>query len=1029
MATPATATEYPDFTDNAKTVLDRRYLKTDVNTRLPTETPDDMLWRVARNLAQADASYGAGPQEVEDTAHEFYHVMRTLEFLPNSPTLMNAGRELQQLSACFVLPVDDSLFDIFTTVRSAALIHQSGGGTGFAFSRLRPEGDTVRSTGKIASGPASFIRAFDVGTDVVKQGGTRRGANMGVLSVYHPDVLKFVHSKADGVSLSNFNISIAVDAPFMERAARGETYDLVNPRTNLNAGSLNAADVFRDIVQQAWTTGDPGLLFLDRMNADNPNPQLGQIETTNPCVTADTWTMTAQGPRQVADLIGRPYRSADSYGAHDTDDRGFYASGEQAVFRLETDEGYSVRLTANHLVKTVQSQDDHSVIYAFCPAQDLKPGDLVKIQVHDVDPSWPAPPQGDRCAKTDFQILHQKRDAFADKPQNLRDALMSSSRYHQELAALTANQWGEAQEQPPAYLIDAGNFAPHLQLMLNRLGVNCARDDQGCLTVVGNDLAALGDAIKYYALLSTLDSLTRLRRDNPPGHALRHATFRALEPDGYAEVYDVTIPGNPEFDANGLHLHNCGEQSLLPYESCNLGSINLTRMTRPKADGTMELDHDKLRQVATTAVHMLDNVIDMNAYPLPEIEAVTKSTRRIGVGVMGFADLLIQLGIRYDSQEGLDTAGHVMAMVRNAVYKASQQLAEARGPFPEWERSSYADGPPMRNSAPTTIAPTGTISIIAGASSGIEPLFALAFVRTVMDGAELAEVNEAFQDALTHVSANSHSLVQEIVRGGGHLPEQHPDVTNEMRHVFRTAHEISPIWHVRMQAAFQAHTDNAVSKTVNLPHDATPEDVAEVYRAAHRLGCKGITVYRDGSKADQVLATERSPNGAHETTPALYKRPRPDMLDGNTQRLRTGHGNAYITINMDADRMPFEVFANIGKAGSCDDVTMHSLTRMISLAFRYGIPTEDIIEQLRGSACCPAWDHGQLVGSTPDAIAIALQRFTNPGAIPPEPEGSQRLLIPFAENVRGRQRCPVCNSTAVMQENCIVCYSCGWEKC
>ena len=774
-----------ELTDNARVVLQRRYLSKDREGNV-LEDPEGMFRRVARNLSQSDLEYGATEPERAATEDRFYAVMRRLEFLPNSPTLMNAGRELQQLSACFVLPVEDSLDAIFTKVKETALIHKSGGGTGFAFSRLRPEGDVVGSTGGVASGPVSFINAFDAATDVVKQGGTRRGANMGILHVSHPDILAFIQSKEDGRRLSNFNISVAVTEDFMEKAENGEDYELVNPRTGQVVGRLNAGDVFRRMTELAWRTGDPGIVFLDRINRDNPNPQLGDIESTNPC----------------------------------------------------------------------------------------------------------------------------------------------------------------------------------------------------------------------------------------------------------------------------------GEQPLLPYESCNLGSLNLARMVRYAGDD-VAIDWQRMAEVITTAVHMLDSVIDMNDYPIPEIADMSRRTRRIGLGVMGWSDLLIQMGVRYDSQEALALAREVMRFIQNETYRASCELAETRGPFPEWERSAYNTGAsarPMRNSAPVTIAPTGTISIIAGASSGIEPLFALSYVRNVMDNTRLVEGNTYFEAVARHEGFYSEALMEQLAAVGS-LEEL--DVPGWVKDVFRVSHDIDPRWHVRMQAAFQEYTDNAVSKTINFPHDAKVDDVAEAYRSAYTLGCKGITVYRDGSKAEQVLSTGATTEPAQsdgkpdvveiEVPGPRVPRGRPRQIRGITERVRTGHGNMYVTVNVDPDGLPFEVFGTMGKAGGCDAALLEAVSRLVSLALRAGIETGEVTRQLRGITCCPAWDEGVLVGSGPDAVALVLDNLMsgiNAGDHPPA--GVQLTLPgnPVTGNGNGSrsgngngysvspaypvgfaQRCPECNGGVVNQEGCLTCYSCGWNKC
>ena len=770
-----------ELTENSEVVLRRRYLSKDREGNV-LEDPDGMFRRVAHNLSLAELNYQPVTEEerqaVED---EFYTVMRRLEFMPNSPTLMNAGRELQQLSACFVLPVGDSLDSIFERVKETALIHKSGGGTGFSFSRLRPEGDVVGSTGGVASGPVSFINAFDAATDVVKQGGTRRGANMGILNVDHPDVLRFIHSKEDGEHLVNFNISVAVTEDFMQRVERGQSYDLVNPRTGDVTGQLNAREVFQEMVQMAWQTGDPGIVFLDRINRDNPNPQLGRIESTNPC----------------------------------------------------------------------------------------------------------------------------------------------------------------------------------------------------------------------------------------------------------------------------------GEQPLLPFESCNLGSLNVARMVK-YTDGDVVMDWDRLAGAVRTGVRMLDNVIDMNNYPLGEIEEMSKKTRRIGMGIMGFSDLLVQLGIRYDSDEALELGGQVMRRIQDETYKASMELAEKRGTFPAWEGSVYnqpGNVRRMRNSAPVTIAPTGTISIISGASSGIEPLFALSYVRNVMDNTRLVEGNPYFEAVARNEGFYSQELMEQLAQKG---TLHDLDVPEWVKEVFRTSHDITPEWHVRMQAAFQEYTDNSVSKTINFPTSATVEDVAEAYRLAYETGCKGITVYRDGSKEGQVLST--GDTGSREEGQAgpgsgsvRVMRDRPRQIKGVTERVHTGHGNMYVTINFQEEGKPFEVFSTLGKAGGCDSAQLEAISRLASLALRSGVGVHDVVEQLRGITCCPFWDEGTLVRSGPDAVALALQRYiegeSQSTTDHAESQTVQMQFVPEPMHYNGNgangngnsnghvgsvptaRKCPDCNTPVIYQEGCLMCVSCGWNKC
>ena len=764
-----------ELSTNAKVVLERRYLSKDRDGNV-LEDSVGMFRRVAENLSQADKNYGATEGQRQATEDKFFLAMQRLELLPNSPTLMNAGRELQQLSACFVLPIEDNLGSIFDKVKQTALIHKSGGGTGFSFNRLRPEGDVVGSTGGIASGPVSFIRAFDAATDVVKQGGTRRGANMGILNVNHPDVEKFISAKEDGKNLSNFNISIAVNKDFMERVKAGQEFDLVNPRTGQITGQRNAKELFDKLTHMAWKTGDPGLIFLDVINRDNPNPQLGQIESTNPC----------------------------------------------------------------------------------------------------------------------------------------------------------------------------------------------------------------------------------------------------------------------------------GEQPLLPHESCNLASINVARMVHI-ANGDTMIDWERLDETVDIAVHLLDNVIDMNNYPIPEIEEMSKKTRRIGLGVMGFSDLLIELGIRYDSEEGLQTAGDVMRRIQERTHQASSELAHIRGSFPAWDGSIYSrpggDSTvrPMRNSAPTTIAPTGTISIIAGASSGIEPLFALSYVRTVMDNTRMVEGNPYFEAVARQEGFYSEELMNELAQTGS---LETLDIPEWVKDVFRVSHDIAPEWHVKMQGAVQEYVDNSVSKTINFPHDATEEEIAGAYMLAYELGCKGITVYRDGSKDGQVLSTGQTGTSEAQEDEVLTPRKRPQAIKGVTERVRTGHGNMYVTINFDEADTPFELFGNLGKAGGCDSAQLEAISRLVSLALRSGIEPGTVIDQLRGITCCPAWDEGTLVRSGPDAVALALERHTAGVDHDGDASATSELQLKFtpqvvgAENGNGNgtgnghlkeilnaRKCPECNTPVIFEEGCMKCVACSWNKC
>jgi ribonucleoside-diphosphate reductase alpha chain len=1126
-----------ELTENSKVVLKRRYLSKDREGKA-LEEPDGMFRRVAHNLSQADLNYGATEKERQATEEEFYDVMRRLEFLPNSPTLMNAGRELQQLSACFVLPVEDSLDSIFSKVKETALIHKSGGGTGFAFSRLRPEGDVVGSTGGVASGPVSFINAFDAATDVVKQGGTRRGANMGILDVTHPDILKFIRSKEDGKHLVNFNISVAITEDFMEKVKRDEDYDLINPRTGQVTGRLNARKLFNLMAEMAWKTGDPGIVFLDRINRDNPNPQLGYIESTNPCVTGDTLIYTGKGLLRAADLWAQQEEVVATVDGRFNAGRSQKASaviatGVKPVYRLVTAEGYEVRVTADHRIMTDRG---------WVPAGDLTFGDRLHLLNQKGGFGSEGSRElgqllgwliGDGTLKTDRAVLSFFGDEKGElAPQFARmmnsvvqtpigyrpeyeigvvavkdrdEARVSSSRLLELVAqyGLTPGRkhvvpevvFQGCEEMRAGFLqslftadghvsgsLEKGvsvrltSISREFQVDVQRLllnfgiastiytdrrveGLRSLPDGKGghadyhCkayhdLVISKDNLHRFASEIgflsesKQAALLSRLASYRR-----GPYRETFEATFAALIPEGEEEVFDLTEPETHSFIANGIVVHNCGEQPLLPYESCNLGSLNLARMVHYTVDDVY-MDWQRLSRVVRTAVHLLDNVIDMNNYPIKEIAEMSRKTRRIGVGVMGWSDLLAQLGIRYDSEEALQLAEEVMRRTQEETYQASMELAERRGAFPAWEGSVYnqpGNERKMRNSAPVTIAPTGTISIIAGVSSGIEPLFALSYIRNVMDHTRLVEGNPYFEAVARHEGFYSQELMEQLAEKGS-LDDL--EVPQWVKEVFRVSHDITPDWHVRMQAAFQKYTDNSVSKTINFPYHATVEELAQAYMLAYETGCKGITVYRDGSKADQVLSTGET--GKHATGegagPALrlssgqvsrVPRERPRQIQGVTERVRTGHGNMYITINFDEQGKPFEVFSTLGKAGGCDSAQLEAISRLVSLALRSGIDTLEIIDQLRGITCCPAWDNGALVRSGPDAVALALNRHlsADPDARPsPNTDSMQLKFTAEPVNISGNgvyqsRKCPECNGPAIFQEGCTMCISCGWNRC
>ncbi len=749
--------------ENAITVLEKRYLAKNEKGE-QTETPEGLFRRVAKAVAEADSKFDRS-SDISKTEEIFYQMMTNLEFLPNSPTLMNAGRPLGQLSACFVLPVEDSMEAIFEAVKNAAIIHKSGGGTGFSFSRIRASGSTVNSTGGVASGPISFMKVFNAATEAVKQGGTRRGANMGILRIDHPDIMNFITCKADNKEINNFNISVGITEKFMECVKENAEYDLIDPHTKEAVGRLNAKEVYDKIVDSAWRNGEPGIIFLDRLNRDNVVPKVAEIEATNPC----------------------------------------------------------------------------------------------------------------------------------------------------------------------------------------------------------------------------------------------------------------------------------GEQPLLPYESCNLGSINLCEMIKKSSSG-YEIDYKKLETTVKNAVHFLDNVIEINKYPLKEIDEMTKATRKIGLGIMGFCDMLYRMEIPYNSNAAVALAEQVMGFIQKTGKEASCELAKTRGTFPLYSDSIFAESEvEYRNATVTTIAPTGTLSILAGVSSGIEPNFALGFIRNVMDNTELLEINSAFTEIAKENGFYSEDLIREIAECG-HIPAD-AAIPDKWKKIFVTAHEVSPIWHIQMQAAFQKYTDNAVSKTVNFRTEATQQEVSDVFMLAYEQDCKGVTIYRDKSREAQVLnighVEGKEGQKAAEAIPLIIEeafvphkvtpRPRPDVTTGFTEKVKIGCGNLYITVNYDEEGI-CEVFTNTGRAGGCPSQS-EATSRLVSVALRSGMSVDAIVEQLKGIRCPSTIRQPDAkCTSCPDAIARVIRKVAKmqQGDHTPMP---QDLADDMKLNTPGSKLCPECGKPVEHEGGCMICRNCGYSKC
>ena len=880
-----------NLSSNAAEVLKRRYLLNDERERV-IETPSQMFARVAKAIARAEQNYGKSKAEVKKIEQRFYLLMRNLEFLPNSPTLMNAGTDLGQLAACFVIPVEDSIESIFGAVKDMARIHQSGGGTGFSFSRLRPKGDVVKSTGGVASGPVSFMRVFNVATEVIKQGGKRRGANMGIISADHPDILDFIRAK-EGGQLSNFNTSIAVTDEFMHAVERNEEYELINPRTKEEVRKIKAREVFKEIVTYAWKIGDPGIIFLDEINRHNPVSAVGRIEATNPCVTADSWVMTAEGPRQVEELIGKKFVAIINGEEWESSEEGFFETGVKQVYRLKTAEGFELRLTVDHPIMRVERMTRYKVEAQWSNAGDLKPGDKIIINNHrdfgnsSVKGKYAEGEGyliglllGDGTIKKDKIILSSWGDSKGVNPgkkaitekiekassdfcrgllRGLFDADGSvQGNQSKGVSVRLAQSDVELLKAVQRMLLRFGIFAG---IYRNRRGERKVKMPDGkggvkdYITKPQHELVISKENILYFAERVGFSDIEKMEKlENAIRNYKRKmnrerfvASVEEVVPDVVGKVYDVQIPGINAFDANGFIVHNCGEQPLLAYESCNLGSINVSKFVE-----NGEINWERLKEAVWSSVRFLDDVIDVNRYPLPKIEEMTKANRKIGLGIMGFAELLIKLKIAYDSMDALSVAEKLMQFITNEARLCSTELGLEKGSFPNFELSVWnSKYDAMRNATVTTIAPTGTISIIGNCSSGIEPLFAVAFVRNVMGG--MLEINKLFEDIAKERGFYSKELIAEIAKRGSIQDIER--IPEDIKNVFVTALDISPEWHVRMQVAFQRYTDNAVSKTVNLPSDATWGDVKRVFLLAYKLKCKGVTVYRYGCK-EGILSLE-----------------------------------------------------------------------------------------------------------------------------------------------------------------------------
>ena len=1174
-----------NLSENSLRVLKRRYLAKNELGEI-TETPEGMFRRVAKNIAEADKAYGKDSKKAEE---EFYRIISSLEFLPNSPTLMNAGRELQQLSACFVLPIEDSMESIFETIKDTAMIHKSGGGTGFSFSRLRPKNSPVKSTGGISSGPVSFMKVFNSATQAVKQGGTRRGANMGILRVDHPDILEFITCKESDKDITNFNISVGLTEDFVKRAMADEEYELIEPHTKTATQKLNAKKVLDLIVKMAWKNGEPGIVFLDRLNRDNPTPAVGEIESTNPCVVGDTLVSTESGLMKMKDLVEQygnggigiftDNRVTDIlYGAKEGGEGNVltqtkvglsvntiskaFKTGVKPVLKLTTKAGFELVATHDHQVMTPQG---------WVKVKDLKPGiDKVLIQcgsgkfsannklpfdvqneyvgengktyklnlpkkwskelgqvlgwlvgdgwLRDGDKNCRA---GFTFSKNDKSILdHLKPIINGFYGFDIKEVLRKNDVYHlsyhskymvEFFKRLGAKAWKSGEKIVPDAIYTASREAVigFLQGLFSADGTIGIQESNGTayIRLTAKSIELLKGVQRLLINFGIFSKIYDRKREKRSGfqytnmqgekrdyvldgicfelHIGKTNVIRFTEEIGFlcdkhkgklkilahrnfysckfedmiekkeylkkCEVFDLTEPKTLTFITNGFISLDCGEQPLLPYESCNLGSINLSLMID---EDTGEVNWKKLEHTVKIAVHFLDNVIDMNNYPLKRIEEMTKANRKIGLGAMGFADMLIMLGIKYDSEEAVAMAEEVMGFILKKAQEASSALAEERGAFPNFEGSIYEKkNLRLRNATLTTIAPTGSIGIIAGCSSGIEPLFALSYVKKILDNERFLEVHPHFEKVAKSEGFYSDELMKKI----SETPtiKDIEEIPRHVRKVFVTTFDITPSWHIRMQAAFQKNTNNAVSKTVNFHNQATEENIKEAYILAYKTDCKGVTVYRDGSRAEQVLNIEKKNEKKEEASESkIVPRPRPSVTAGTTTKIATGCGNLYVTINEDEDGMPFEVFMQMGKAGGCAMSQLEAMGRLLSLALRSGVEIASIIEQLRGIRCpSPSWEKGGRIFSCSDAIARVIERrlvktkVDNTGekeSLPTDGDKNSQIAekaTPTASDVSSSSTatkkktgnivgvCPDCGGALWHVEGCMVCRACGYSKC
>ncbi|MBO8161136.1 MAG: HNH endonuclease [Thermosipho sp. (in: Bacteria)] len=1037
-----------NFNQNAVKILEDRYLLKDGDGSI-IETPEDMLERVATVVSKGD----------EKLKEEFLEIMRELKFLPNSPTLMNAGAKLGQLSACFVVPVEDSMHSIYKAIHDQAIIQKTGGGTGFNFSKLSEKDAFLTTSQGRASGPISFMKVFNESSRTVEQGGKRRGANMGILEADHFDIFDFIEAKnvkycdvcntkmgrnqfecpncgryiPEDTTLNYFNLSVGINDEFIQKAInlveKGIDSDWVlrSRRDPNKIKVVKFSDLWKKIVFYAWYSGEPGLINLSEINRHNPIPT-EPIDATNPCVVGDTLVQTVEGEIPIKDLVGK---EIDVYCMNE--------KGELTISRA-----YNIRKTRENaeLVKVVTTRGE-----IICtPDHKFYTKNRGWVEAKDLNPK-------DKIVGLNRKMKNEKYCAVG----------LTGTEYISEHRFIMSHY--EDIEGKDVHHID-GNT-------LNNVKSNLEVIEHGKHSVLSNkghiDWSIRNEKGQFVRkpVKKEKDKLTLNR---PIGANLRVKEVIYL--DYKEDVYDLTVENYHNFIANGVVIHNCGEQPLRPYESCNLGSINLDRLT----DMEGNLDFKELERVTRLAVDFLDNVIDVNKYPLKEIEESTKQTRNIGLGVMGLARMLQKMEIPYDSPEGRAKVKEVLEIIQYFADDQSMYRARKYGNFPLYEKSVYAEqGIPMRNATRTTVAPTGSIGTLANTSGGIEPDFTHRFTRIVNQGDEEKEFkivveNPVLVAKLKKYNLYSEELMKEIEENGGMLPENpkalvgYPasvyDLYKHLREVFKTANEISVEGHIDMLIAVQSVINNAVSKTINLPNEATVKEVEEAFIRMIKGGAKGVTVYRYGSRKFQPLVTNKKQEEKKEEKKATSKKegyiePPRDNLPSIKRRLYTGCGKLYLHADYDPETGDIkEVFIDKGSEGGCKIFTK-ATSRLLSVAIRGGIPLDILVEQLNSAGSCPSYQYARGKGkkvspgmSCPSAIGKELVRLQKElhekfsdytvkevkenESITIDPTKTSKVILKVKEEKEVEDetmKCPECGAKLLPISGCVTCPECGYSKC